>query len=106
MKCRSLPDAFRLLLVKFFLSPVRVYALVLINNSPGTRDIEPEAVPTDYYGISFDAWLDIFLEYALISACQGQAEEAYDTLGAAGDASIWYHSKPHMRQIYVCWFSK
>lgn len=64
------------------------------------------AIPTDYHGISFDEWLDIFLEYALVVAGQGEAEEAYDTLSAAADASVWYHSKPSSRQIHVCWFSQ
>lgn len=64
------------------------------------------AIPTDYHGISFDEWLDIFLEYALVVAGQGESEEAYDTLSAAADASVWYHSKPSSRQIHVCWFSQ
>jgi general transcription factor 3C polypeptide 3 (transcription factor C subunit 4) len=72
----------------------------------GTPDIDPSTIPTDYHGISFDDWLDVFLEYALVLAGQGQSEEAYDTLGAAADASIWYHSKQSTCQIYVCWFSK
>ncbi|KAJ9283436.1 hypothetical protein DTO027B5_6152 [Paecilomyces variotii] len=63
------------------------------------------AIPTDYHGISFDEWLDIFLEYALVVAGQGEFEEAYDTLSAAADASVWYHSKPSSRQIHVCWFT-
>ncbi|WEW58281.1 transcription factor TFIIIC subunit tfc4 [Emydomyces testavorans] len=72
---------------------------------PGTVEFDPDSVPTDYHGISFDSWLDIFLEYALVLACQGHAEEAYDSLGAAADANIWYHSKTSARQIYVCWFA-
>ncbi|KAL1953622.1 hypothetical protein VTO42DRAFT_2540 [Malbranchea cinnamomea] len=70
-----------------------------------TSEIDPESIPTDYCGISFDDWLDIFLEYALILAGQGLLEEAYDTLGAAADASIWYHSKPSSLQIYTCWLT-
>lgn len=64
------------------------------------------AIPTDYHGISFDEWLDIFLEYAFVVAGQGESEEAYDVLAAAADASVWYHSKPKLRQIHICWFSK
>jgi general transcription factor 3C polypeptide 3 (transcription factor C subunit 4) len=63
------------------------------------------AIPTDYHGISFDEWLDIFLEYAFVVAGQGEKEEAYDILAAAADASVWYHYKPKLRQIHVCWFS-
>ncbi|KAI5285945.1 transcription factor TFIIIC subunit tfc4 [Ascosphaera aggregata] len=58
------------------------------------------SVPTDYHGISFDDWLDIFLEYALVLAGQGNKDEVYDTLATAADASIWYHSKKFTRQIY------
>jgi general transcription factor 3C polypeptide 3 (transcription factor C subunit 4) len=66
----------------------------------------PTAITTDYHGISFDEWLDVFLEYALVVAGQGEPEEAYETLSAAADASIWYHSKSSTRQIHVCWFSQ
>lgn len=66
----------------------------------------PAAIPTDYHGIQFDGWLDIFLQYALIVAGQGEPEEAYDTLAAAADASVWYHSKRSTRLIHICWFSK
>ncbi|PGH19184.1 hypothetical protein AJ80_04154 [Polytolypa hystricis UAMH7299] len=68
-------------------------------------NIDPDTIPTDYHNISFESWLDVFLEYSLVLAGQNQSDEAYDTLAAAADASIWYHSKPSMRQIYVCWFS-
>ncbi|KAL1970571.1 hypothetical protein VTN77DRAFT_4215 [Rasamsonia byssochlamydoides] len=63
------------------------------------------AIPNDYHGIPFDEWLDIFLEYAFVVAGQGEAEEAYDVLAAAADASVWYHSKPKLRLIHVCWFT-
>ncbi|KAL4941666.1 hypothetical protein BDV06DRAFT_177388 [Aspergillus oleicola] len=62
-------------------------------------------IPTDYHGISFDEWLDLFLQYALAVAGQNEPREAYDTLGAAADASVWYHSKNGSRLIHVCWFT-
>lgn len=65
-----------------------------------------DAIPTDYHGISFDDWLDMFLQYALLVAEQGEPEEAYEALGAAADASVWYNSKPKTRLIHVCWFSQ
>ena len=73
---------------------------------PGTFPEEPvqTAIPTDYHGISFDYWLDVFLQYSLIVAGQGEREEAYDTLAAAADASVWYHTKASTRQIHICWF--
>jgi general transcription factor 3C polypeptide 3 (transcription factor C subunit 4) len=64
------------------------------------------AIPTDYHGIPFDEWLDIFLQYALLVVEQGEPEEAYETLDSAAVASIWLHSKPKSRLIHVCWFSE
>lgn len=64
------------------------------------------AIPTDYHGIPFDEWLDIFLQYALLVVEQGEPEEAYETLDSAAIASIWLHSKPKSRLIHVCWFSE
>lgn len=63
-------------------------------------------IPTDYYGISFAAWLEIFLEYAYVVSGQGDGEEAYNVLAAAADASIWYHSKDNTRHIHFCWISE
>lgn len=62
-------------------------------------------MPTEYHGIPFDAWLDIFLQYSLFVTDQGEPEEAYESLYAASTASIWYHNKRQSRQIHVCWFS-
>lgn len=78
-----------------------------LQESLGNVPEEPleNVVPTDYHGISFDEWLDLFLQYALIVAGQGEPSEAYDALGAAADASLWYHSKSSLRLIHVCWFS-
>ena len=66
----------------------------------------PDAIPTEYHGLAFDQWLDIFLEYSLLEAEQGENEEAYEALAAAADASVFYHSKRNTRLIHVCWFSK
>ncbi|CAI7596118.1 unnamed protein product [Penicillium bialowiezense] len=65
----------------------------------------PGAIPNDYHGIPFDEWLDIFLEYSLVVAEQGEPAEAYETLDSAALASIWLHSKPKLRLIHVCWFA-
>ncbi|KAH8700588.1 hypothetical protein BGW36DRAFT_132126 [Talaromyces proteolyticus] len=64
-----------------------------------------DTIPNDYFGISFDEWLDIFLEYAFMISGQGDGDEVYNTLAAAADASVWYHSKEKTRQIHVCWFT-
>ncbi|KAL5339130.1 hypothetical protein BJX70DRAFT_408376 [Aspergillus crustosus] len=70
-----------------------------------TEDLPQDTIPTDYHGIPFNEWLDLFLQYALAVAGQNEPEESYDTLSAASYASIWYHSKPNTRLIHVCWFT-
>jgi general transcription factor 3C polypeptide 3 (transcription factor C subunit 4) len=72
----------------------------------GTHEPLQGAIPTDYHGIPFDEWLDIFLQYALLTAEQGEPEESYEALDSAALASIWLHSKPKSRLIHVCWFSE
>ncbi|PYH96394.1 TPR-like protein [Aspergillus ellipticus CBS 707.79] len=78
-----------------------------LQDSLGNIPEEPlqGTIPTDYHGIRFEEWLDMFLQYALTVAAQGESDEAYDTLAAAADASVWYHSKPDTRMIHVCWFT-
>lgn len=50
-------------------------------------------------------WLDIFLEYAIYLAQNGDIEGAYETITAATDASVFYHDHQFMYLIHVCWFS-
>ncbi|KAJ5315021.1 hypothetical protein N7476_005328 [Penicillium atrosanguineum] len=64
-----------------------------------------DIVPTDYHGISFDEWLDIFLQYALLVTDQGEHEEAYETLEAADHANIWHNVKAKKQLVHVCWFT-
>ncbi|KAL2840316.1 hypothetical protein BJX68DRAFT_187224 [Aspergillus pseudodeflectus] len=77
-----------------------------LQESLGTTE-EPlqTAIPTDYHGITFEEWLDLFLQYSLVVAGQNEPDEAYDTLTAAADANVWYHSKDSTRLIHVCWFT-
>ncbi|PLB46637.1 TPR-like protein [Aspergillus steynii IBT 23096] len=74
-----------------------------LGNDPEEDALGP--IPTDYHGISFEEWLDLFLQYALVVTSQNEVDEAYDMLAAAAEASIWYHSKENTRQIHVCWFT-
>ncbi|RKF80761.1 Transcription factor tau subunit sfc4 [Golovinomyces cichoracearum] len=67
-------------------------------NSPDKIEI-----PKDYRGISFSTWLDIFLEYALCLARNGNAHESYEICEAAKDAIIFYHSREDMFLIIVAW---
>ena len=64
------------------------------------------AIPSDYLGIPFQAWLDIFLEYSLLLACDGDIRSAYEVLSAAYDANVFFHSQDSMFYIHVCWFSE
>lgn len=60
-------------------------------------------IPKDYRGISFSTWLDIFLEYALCLARNGNAHESYELCEAAKDAIVFYHSREDMFLINVAW---
>ena len=64
-------------------------------------------VPTEYRGISFDDWLDVFLEFAMVQAKLGldHKQQCYENINAAIDCIIWYHEPQSMLQIYACWFT-
>lgn len=64
------------------------------------------AIPTDYCGIPFHAWLEIFLEYALKLAQGGNILSSYEVIAAAFHANIFYHSPESLLLIHVCWFSE
>lgn len=66
----------------------------------GPSEVE---IPKDYRGISFSTWLDIFLEYALCLARNGNAHESYELCEAAKDAIVFYHSREDMFLINVAW---
>jgi general transcription factor 3C polypeptide 3 (transcription factor C subunit 4) len=63
-------------------------------------------IPKDYRGIEFREWLDIFVEYALCLAKNGESKEAYDVCEAAKDAIVFYHSREDMFLIHICWSCK
>ena len=67
----------------------------------------PFDVPTEYCGVQFSQWLDIFLETALLHAKSGQQwkETCYALLKAAHDCSVWYHDPEATLQIYTCYFT-
>ncbi|KAL4884513.1 hypothetical protein BJY04DRAFT_225696 [Aspergillus karnatakaensis] len=90
---------------KTFLDEMQEMAGRLQETLGPTEETFQDTIPTDYHGITFDEWLDLFLQYALAVAGQNEPVEAYDTLGAASYASIWYHSKTSTRLIHVCWFT-
>lgn len=84
---------------------MRMFANSFLVARNDTEEV-PTSIPNDYYGISFDEWFEIFLEYAFVVSGQGDRDDAYDALAAAADASVWYHSKDKVRQVHICWFSE
>lgn len=61
------------------------------------------SIPADYRGISFSSWLDIFLEYAICLAKDGNDRESYEICESARDAIVFYHKREDMFLIHVCW---
>lgn len=71
-----------------------------------TAQDDPLVVPSEYCGIPFTVWLDIFLEYGVALSRNGDIEAAYEIIAAAFHANVFYHSTESLFQIHVCWFSK
>ncbi|OAA44907.1 Tetratricopeptide-like helical [Metarhizium rileyi] len=77
-----------------------------------TRSIAPQpeqyshalAIPSlaSHRGISFDDWLDLFLEYAISLAIAHRRQEAYQVCEAAKDSTVFQSSR-HGFLIYVAW---
>jgi general transcription factor 3C polypeptide 3 (transcription factor C subunit 4) len=65
------------------------------------------SIPTEYRGISFHTWLDIFLEHALVLAKLGEnyRGHSYETITAVIDCTVWYHQPQSMLKLYVCYFT-
>lgn len=71
--------------------------------------------PTTYRDISFEEWLDVFLEYAVIladelspsesspDAIETQRQRSYAIIRAAMDCVIWYNDAPSMVLIHTAW---
>lgn len=90
--------------------PVLVHWSLLIPLELGA-DVQEKSnaginIPENYRGISFAAWLDIFLGYALCLVRFGREREAYEICEAAKDAIVFYHSREDMFLIHVCWSGK
>lgn len=70
------------------------------------EDGEQVIIPEEFNGISFEDWLDVFLEHGLSLVQEGDIKSAYETIAAAFHANIFYHSPEALFSIHVCWFSK
>ena len=64
------------------------------------------SLPTFYCGVSFEHWLDVFLEYALLLSRHGDEDSAYAILESASLANVFRHSRQWMFNIHVCWLGK
>lgn len=58
--------------------------------------------PGMHQGISFDNWLNIFLDYAIGLAMKHQREEAYQVCEAAKD-SVVFQASNHEFLIHIAW---
>jgi len=70
--------------------------------------IAPNGLPDDYCGIAFSAWLDIFLELALLYANSSTAEsqtDCYTAINAAIDCNVFYHHPQSMLTIHSCYLA-
>ena len=74
---------------------------------------QPDQLGTDrgtansggHQGISFDQWLDLFLDYAIGLAILHRREEAYQVCEAARDSTVFQSTSSNFR-IYVAWSGK
>jgi general transcription factor 3C polypeptide 3 (transcription factor C subunit 4) len=55
-----------------------------------------------HQGISFDQWLDLFLDYAIGLAVLHRREEAYQVCEAARDSTVFQSASSSFR-IHVAW---
>ncbi|KAB5557985.1 hypothetical protein GE09DRAFT_1058070 [Coniochaeta sp. 2T2.1] len=62
----------------------------------------PPALRHDHYGIPFEEWLDLLLDYALNLTFTNQVEEAYVVLLSARD-SVVFKSRDHAFLIHITW---
>ncbi|KAG9232259.1 hypothetical protein BJ875DRAFT_467420 [Amylocarpus encephaloides] len=66
-------------------------------------NVIPAGIPDNYRGMSFKAWLDIFLEFAICLAKQGKRRDAYDICVSVKDCIVWFHSRDDMFILHLCW---
>jgi general transcription factor 3C polypeptide 3 (transcription factor C subunit 4) len=62
----------------------------------------PPALRHEHYGIPFEEWLDLLLDYALNLTFANQIEEAYVVLLSARD-SVVFKSRDHAFLIHITW---
>ncbi|KAI0386194.1 TPR-like protein [Hypomontagnella monticulosa] len=73
-----------------------------LNPDDAGAEKQTKQAPVSYRGVTFDEWLDLFLEYALGLAQMGRFQDAYKVCESARDATI-FKSKEDMFLIHVAW---
>lgn len=66
---------------------------------------ESTSILETHQGITFDQWLELFLEYAIALAIEHRHEEAYRVCESARDSTV-FQSTEHSFLIYVTWTGK
>jgi general transcription factor 3C polypeptide 3 (transcription factor C subunit 4) len=70
-------------------------------NEPDIKE-KPEKVPEDFYGIHFDRWVDVFAQYAVFLARQGEEERCFSTLEVAHQSNVVHLSQRHSHTLQLC----
>ncbi|KAL1393903.1 hypothetical protein HDK64DRAFT_196036 [Phyllosticta capitalensis] len=85
--------------------------IATVSNRAGTAEVppdrqpDPEIVPQDFHDISFDEWLDIFCQYALLLAKQGISGRCWSVLEGAVAANVFHHDPDREYRIHITWIA-
>ena len=65
------------------------------DSSPAFEDEDiPEAEDlSQFYGLDFDAWLYVFMQYAICLTKHEDPQDAYDVLSTAKEANVFFHDE-------------
>ncbi len=72
---------------------------------------DPSTIPSDFHSIDFSAWLDIFLEYAVILSTHPsiptatRKESSYKLIRDTLRSSVFRHSQPFLFRIHTAWLA-
>ncbi|KAK7521678.1 hypothetical protein IWZ03DRAFT_99387 [Phyllosticta citriasiana] len=66
---------------------------------------DPETIPEDFHDISFNAWLDIFCQHALLLAKKGINGRCWSVLEGAALANVFHHDPEREYRIHVTWMA-
>ena len=76
-----------------------------LSPSPSQQPMNNDGIPDDFHDITFQQWLDIFCEYAMHLARDGNRETCFDILQTGNNLNVFYHSPPFTQQIHATWLS-